>query len=166
MILENKFNLATFTHSDTAEKLHLDNTQMTDGQFNSLQKLHGLLVEIQSRISIKFGKPIPLQINSAFRSEAVNKAVGGVSTSDHCSGSASDTVAIGVPIRDFYDSLRELAKNKIILFGQVILEYDRRPKDEAGDWIHIALPRKGHINDFMYSIINNGKREYVKEPIQ
>ena len=172
MILENKFNLATFTHSDTAERLHLDNTQMTDDQFNNLQKLHGLLVEVQSRISIKFGKPIPLQINSAFRSEAVNKAVGGVPTSDHCSGSASDTVAIGISLEDYYQALKSLAKTNILIFGQVILEYGKHPETNSDDWIHVSLPTKKHMNEFMRSPITQkdgakieGKREYVRESL-
>ena len=172
MILENKFNLATFTRSDTAAKLHIDNTQMTDEQFNQLQKLYQLLVEVQSRISTKFGKLIPLQINSAFRCKALNKAVGGVLASQHCLGEAADTVAIGITREEYYQSLKMLAKTNIIVFGQVILEFGKHPEIENDDWIHISLPTKKHMNDFMRSPITQkdgarveGKREYVKESL-
>jgi hypothetical protein len=172
MILEQKFNLKTFTHSATADRLKIDNTQMTDEQLANLLELHKLLLRVQARLSIKFARPVNIQINSGFRSEALNKAVGGVSTSDHCSGSAADTVAVGVKIEDYYSLLRELAKEKVLLFGQVILEYGKRPDRETDDWTHIALPRKGKMNDFMRSVISSkdgakvdGKREYVKEAI-
>jgi len=165
MILTNTFDLNTFTHSDTADKLKIDNTELTDDQSQNLQRLHELLTHIQNRLSIKYARPIQIKINSGYRCAELNKAIGGVATSEHCLGSASDTVAIGIPIKDYYQHLRQLAKDKVIVFGQVIVEFGKHPDKESDDWIHIALPRKNHINDFIYSVLNISKRSYVKEPI-
>ena len=150
MILEGKFNLATFTHSDTANRLKIDNAQLTDEQLESLQKLHELLIHIQGRLSIKFAKPVQIQINSAYRSAELNKAVKGVPTSQHCKGEAADTVAVGVPLDQYFDLLKELARDKVLTFGQVIKEYGSHPETEKDDWIHVSLFVKGKFeNQFM-----------------
>lgn len=165
MILETKFNLETLTHSDKAIECGIDNADLTDELFENLEQLHKLLVEIQSRLSTKYSKPINIKINSAYRCPLLNKKIGGVATSEHVLGKCADTVAIGLHITEYYTGLRELAKNKTILFGQVILEYGKYQNQEFDDWIHVGLPSKKHRNDFMVSTISNGKREYVKESI-
>ncbi len=149
MILENKFNLKTFTHSDTADRLKIDNTVMTDEQLQNGIKLHELLVHVANRLSIRFAKPIPMQINSGFRSVELNKAVKGVPTSQHCKFQAADTVAIGVPLDKYFDLLKELAKDKVLTFGQVIKEYGSHPDTERDDWIHISTPTDRIVNQFM-----------------
>lgn len=172
MILEKSFNLKTFIHSATAEKFGIDNTQMTDEQLQNLQRLHEVLTHIQSRLSIKYAKPIQIKINSGFRSKLLNEKVGGVSTSQHSKGEAADTVAIGISLEEYYQTLRQLAKEKILVFGQVILEFGKHPDSETDDWIHISTPTERLVNDFKRSPITKkdgakveGKREYVREPI-
>jgi zinc D-Ala-D-Ala carboxypeptidase len=144
MILGKTFDLKTFTHSDKADELHIDNTQMTDEQLANLEKLHFFLIDIFSRLSTKHAKPINIQINSAYRSLALNKAVGGVPTSQHCKGEAADTVALGLTIDEYFDDLKFLAKNNLIVTGQTIHEKNR--------WVHISLPTPKHINQFMKTI--------------
>lgn len=141
MLLEKTFNLKTFTESQTAKSEGIDNAQMSDEQLSNLQKLHLLLVEIETRLHTKYSKLIPIQINSAFRSAELNKAVGGVVTSQHCKGEAADTVAIGLSIDEYFEHLKVLAKNNTMVFGQVIWE--------KGRWVHISLPTQKHINQFM-----------------
>lgn len=172
MILEKSFNLKTFTHSDTADRLGIDNTQITDEQLQNLQRLHKLFVHIQSRVSIKYAKPIQIKINSGFRSKLLNEKVGGEPTSQHTKGEAADSVAIGISLEEYYQTLRQLAKEKVLVFGQVILEFGKHPESETDDWIHISTPTKRLINDFKRSPITkkdgakvDGKREYVREPI-
>lgn len=145
MILEKSFNLKTFTHSDTAEKLGIDNTQMTDEQLQNLQRLHEVLTHIQSRLSIKYAKPIQIKINSGFRSKLLNEKVGGVSTSQHSKGEAADTVAIGISLDQYFNLLKELAKSGVMKFGQVIKEHIGESK-----WVHVSLfiPNKFE-NQFM-----------------
>lgn len=157
MILENTFNLKTFTHSDTADRLKIDNTQMTDEQLQNGLKLHELLVHVANRLSIKFAKQIPIQINSGFRSTELNKAVKGVPTSQHCFFQAADTVAVGITLDQYFDLLKELAKDKVLIFGQVIKEYGKHPEKETDDWIHISTPTNRIVNQFM---IKEQKKPY------
>lgn len=139
-LLEPYFNFQTMTHSDTADKLKIDNTNVTDEQLQNLSDLYHLLISISHRLSIKFAKPVQIGINCAFRNAEVNKAVGGVPTSEHIKGKAADTVAIGITIGAYFSALQELAKANVIEFGQVI--------SEKGTWIHISTPDPHH-NEFM-----------------
>ena len=153
MILEKAFNLQTFINSETAKKLGIDNNP-TDEHFVNLNKLHKMLVEVQERLCVKYAKPIQLNITSGYRSEALNKAVGGSKTSQHSQGMASDTTALGVAINDYFEALKELAKAGTIKFGQVILE-----KVKGKEWVHISLPTERLVNDFKTT--NDGKN-YIK----
>ena len=172
MMLENVFNLKTFTYSETAEKLGLDNSIMTDEQMDNGIRLHELLVHISRQLSIKYTRPVLIQINSGFRSVELNKKIGGVLTSQHCKFQAADTIAIRIPIEEYFQLLKKLAKDKTLTFGQVILEYGKHPDTETDEWIHISTPTEKFVNDFMRSPITQkdgakieGKREYIKELI-
>ncbi|MCL4419950.1 D-Ala-D-Ala carboxypeptidase family metallohydrolase [Patescibacteria group bacterium] len=152
MILEKSFNLKTFTHSATAEKFGIDNTQMTDEQLQNLQRLHEVLTHIQSRLSIKYAKPIQIKINSGFRSKLLNEKVGGVSTSQHSKGEAADTVAIGISLEEYFDLVKSLVKEKIIEVDQCI--------DET-TWVHISFRKGKNRNQFLKMRIINGKTQYT-----
>ncbi len=146
MILERVFNLKTFTHSDTADRLKIDNTEMTDEELENGQRLHSLLVEVLDRIRTKHHLPdAQMKINSAYRSPKLNKAVGGVPTSQHCKFQSADTVITGLTTEDYFSDLKELAKAGTMKFGQVI-------KEHIGDskWVHISLFVKDKFeNQFM-----------------
>ena len=173
MILESKFNLNTFTYSKTAIDKGIDNTEMTDEVFENLHKLHELLINIQIRISIKENKAIPIKINSGYRCPELNKLIGGVPTSEHvCRNhtAAADTIAIGISLERYFELLKQLAKEKVLVFGQVILEFGKHPETNTDDWVHLSLPTERHTNEFMRSPIMkgdganvNGKRQYIKE---
>ena len=78
----------------------------------------------------------PIIINSGYRSEAVNKAVGGVKGSNHLTGCAADIRVAGmeqalryaVILLDISDESRED-------FDELLLE--RSPK--GGYWLHFAV---------------------------
>lgn len=161
MLLEKHFNFKTFTHSPTADKFRIDNTQMDEIVLHNLTRLHSFLLEIQARLSTKFGKVIQIRINSAYRCPELNERVGGSKTSQHTKGEAADTVAIGITFDEYYNALRELAKSGAIKFGQVIKEYGKNPETNADDWLHISLP-KNKINDFL---IKEQGQAYRKDPL-
>lgn len=142
MILQKVFDLATFTYSDTAKANNIDNTEMSDEQFEQLQKLHLLLLEIRDRLSTKYAKGINIEISSGFRSAKLNEKVKGSKTSQHCLGEAADTIAIGLSLDQYYNDLKELAKKGTIKFGQVIKE-----KVNGKQWVHISLPRENKENN-------------------
>lgn len=68
-----------------------------------------------------------LHVNSAYRSKAVNKAVGGSGTSDHCNGHAVDFICpeFGSP----FDIANTIAESGL-KFDQLIYE---------GTWVHISF---------------------------
>ena len=61
----------------------------------------------------------PVVIHSGFRSAALNVAVGGSSTSQHCRFEAADFHVSGVPLVTVFDWIRKESK---LNFGQLILE--------------------------------------------
>ncbi|HEY4439496.1 MAG TPA: D-Ala-D-Ala carboxypeptidase family metallohydrolase [Candidatus Elarobacter sp.] len=73
-----------------------------------------------------------ITINSAYRSPAVNKAVGGVPNSAHQQGHAADITCAGFgsPLR-VAQALQQWLTQKKIPFDQIIFEMDA--------WVHVAL---------------------------
>jgi len=151
-MLESVFNLDTFTSSNTAKSKGIDNTKMTDEQFENLKRLHTLLISIQARLSTKYAKPINIKINSGFRSEALNKAVGGVATSQHCKGEAADTTATGLTVEQYFQDIKELIKDNVIDADQVIQEFDK--------WVHISVKEKANRKQYLRAVKENGKTVY------
>jgi hypothetical protein len=93
---------------------------------------------------------LPIRVNSWFRSPAVNKAVGGVSTSQHAKGEAVDFTCslYGNP----YEVCVELSARK----GE--LQYDQLIYEHT--WIHISFvnDRKPRLQDLTYM----GAGKYIK----
>ncbi len=94
-------------------------------------KLEKLANEVLEPMRERFGA---IQINSGFRSEATNRAVGGSSTSSHLTGSAADLQALdGTPASTLaawlYDS--DLPLNQVIIYwntGHLHVARDEGPK--------------------------------------
>lgn len=121
--------------SATAKRLGLDNTPSPEEK----EKLRELAIKILQPIRDRWRSPII--VNSAYRSEAVNKAVGGVKNSQHRLGEAAD---IKVGGKDRNKKLFKMIYNMIasgkIKVGQLIDEYNYQ-------WIHISLPRANKENN-------------------
>lgn len=127
--LTKNFSYEELVASSTAKKLGLDNTP------NELEK--GKLKLLAERVlqPIRDAWNAPIKVNSAFRSEAVNKAVGGVKTSQHRLGEAADIV-VGSKEgnKKLFNFIVKLINEKKINVGQLIDEYNY-------SWIHVSLPR-------------------------
>lgn len=115
----NHFSFQELTHTDT----RLDNTVLNDSHLCNLATLWQTLNFIRE----EFGKPI--LVNSAYRTPAVNKQVGGAKRSLHMQGRAAD-------IRPkFPDDLEQL--------WSVVCSYDKEyglsEKIKYDTFIHFAL---------------------------
>jgi zinc D-Ala-D-Ala carboxypeptidase len=121
MNLSPHFTLEELTHTDHRE---LDNTPNQD-EISNLQRLANFLEEVKTVLD---GKPI--MVNSAFRSKAVNDAVGSKDTSQHRIGCAAD---IRVPSMTPDQVVRAIIASGLG-FDQVIREFDR--------WTHISIPNQ------------------------
>ena len=81
----------------------------------------------------------PLLINSGFRSEAVNKAIGGVKGSNHLTGCAVDIRVLGLEQAIRYACiLLDIADEKGLDFDELLIE--RSPKGTF--WLHFAVRPK------------------------
>lgn len=123
MKLTPNFSLEELTHSETAKRLGLDNTPSEDVKAN-LTRLARLLEDIRRVL----GRPI--MVNSAYRSQEVNKAIGSKPTSQHCIGCAAD---IRVPGLTPDNIVKEILKTNLE-YDQLIREFD--------SWVHISIPNK------------------------
>jgi uncharacterized protein YcbK (DUF882 family) len=115
------FTLEELTHTDHRT---LDNTP-NETELANIQRLAEFLEELKTLLG---GKPI--MVNSAFRSKAVNDAVGSKDTSQHRIGCAAD---IRVPGMTPDQVVRAIIASDLG-FDQVIREFDR--------WTHISIPNQ------------------------
>jgi uncharacterized protein YcbK (DUF882 family) len=115
------FTLAELTHTDHRS---LDNTPNAQ-ELANLQRLAEFLETVKTTLG---GKPV--MINSAFRSKAVNDAVGSKDSSQHRQGLAADFRVPGmVP-----DAVVRAIIAAKLPFDQIIREFDA--------WTHISISDK------------------------
>ena len=121
------FTLAELTHTDHRS---LDNTP-NDAERANLQRLAEFLELVKVALG---GKPV--MVNSAFRSKAVNDAVGSKDTSQHRVGRAAD---IRVPGMTPDKVVRALIATQLP-FDQIIREFS--DPVAGGGWTHISISVK------------------------
>ena len=86
-------------------------------------------------------KEEPIIINSGYRSEAVNKAVGGVKGSNHLTGCAADIRVAGIEQLVRYATiLLDISDESQEDFDELLLE--RSPR--GGYWLHFAVRPSGN----------------------
>ena len=132
------FTIAELCRSTTADNKCIYNTPALEIR----EKLQTLIEELLDPIREAWGKPI--RVNSGYRCPALNKAVGGVSTSQHQKGEAADLNA-GDPAknRELFDKIVEMQKAGRIAFDQLI--------DEARyKWVHISYRRTGNRGQVLH----------------
>lgn len=139
--LSKHFKLSEFTRSATASAKKIDNTPSLEVVSN-LQQLciHVLepLREYANSISPHpKGESVGVSISSGYRCQALNKAVGGVATSQHMTGEAADihlpSSAIG---KKWFVWLMDQD------FDQLILE--KSTPTSTSYWIHVSYRQDGN----------------------
>lgn len=116
------FSLSEFLNSATAKRLGIDNTP-TFEVVDNLNKLADYLDVIREKV----GKPI--LVSSGFRCPVLNKAVGGVSNSQHQKGLAADLIC--ADMESLENVLRETGG-----FDQLIKEHRKGSKSF---WYHVSV---------------------------
>lgn len=135
MQLTKHFSLEELTFSETALRRNLDNTP-NESEIVNLKKLCEKVLEpIREQINL------PIHINSGFRSPEVNLAVGGKSNSQHMKAEASDSIAIGITVGQYYNRIKMMVEAKLIEVDQCIIEYNR--------WVHISYREGKNRNQFL-----------------
>lgn len=137
MNITKNFTLEELTKSATANLLKIDN--VPNEQIKA--ELTKLCTELLQPIRDKYGKPII--VSSGYRSEALNKAVGGSKTSQHRFGQAADIKASDGNQRALWDVIKSMIDNgEIKQFGQLIWEKGNLASPQ---WIHISTGIKNQI---------------------
>jgi hypothetical protein len=138
MNLSDHFTLEELTHTDHRnldntptehEKCIIDGKDVLVNAVANLPRLASFLEEVKTLLG---GKPI--MVNSAFRSESVNSAVGSKNTSDHRRGCAAD---IRVPSM-LPDQVVKAIIASNLQYQQVIREFS--DPVNGGGWTHISIP--------------------------
>ncbi len=129
------FSLGELTKTNTG----IENVP-NEEQVDNLRRLCRWLERLRKRWNDLYGEGNdPIIINSAFRSEAVNKAVGGSSTSNHLTGCAADIRCIGpeqairyaAMMLDIFDIARQD-------FDELLIE----TRGRGVWWLHFAVRSK------------------------
>jgi hypothetical protein len=151
MKLTQHVTYAEATHSFTAKKLGIKNIPTEDQIFNMIV----VATEIFEPLRKWVGGPI--KINSFFRSEELNKAIGGSTTSQHCQGYAMD-------LDDVYGHKTNAEMFDHITshlpFDQIIWEFG---DNENPNWIHVSyVSHEKNRGNVLKATRVNGKTVYSK----
>jgi len=151
MKLSEHLDLAEVTRSDLAKRKGIDNTP-TPEHLENFKKLAQNIFE-----PIRKNFAVPIHISSGYRSKALNTAIGGSLTSQHCSGEAIDIdmdgSANGVTNKMVFDFIKSHLN-----FDQLIWEYGTK---DAPDWVHVSFESNGkQRKQILRAIKSGGKTAY------
>jgi hypothetical protein len=130
------FTISDVAGSVTARRNNIDNTP-TDA---AVEAARALAINVLDPIVDAVG---PIQINSWFRSPALNKRVGGSRTSQHMLGTAADIVLPGTLAPDF---ARRVLRAGVVNFDQLI-----GYSPENGGQLHISWEGAKNRREILWS---------------
>jgi len=150
MKLSNNLSLAEVIKSGTAKRLGISN----EPTIEHMENLKALALNIFQPLRDNF--KIPLAVTSGYRSEALNKAIGGSSRSQHCKGEALDIDAQvfgGITNKDVFNFICDHLE-----FDQIIWEFGN---EQEPDWVHVSYKKDGpNRGEKLVAYRNNGKVKY------
>lgn len=120
------FSIKELTRSDTANRLKIDNTPSQE----VIDNLTALVDNVLDPLRELYGKPI--HISSGYRCPRLNKAVGGVSTSQHLVGQAADI-----------NQGSHEENRRLFVYIEEYLPFDQLLWENGGAWVHISYRKDG-----------------------
>ena len=151
MQLSKHLSLAEVTRSETAKRNGISNMP-TEEHINNFKLLAEKVFE---PIREHFG--VPIHISSGYRSKALNTAIKGSLSSQHCSGEAIDIDMDGTSITNaqVFNFIKENLN-----FDQLIWEFGT---DKNPDWVHVSYESTGkQRKQILKAVKQGGKTSYVK----
>jgi zinc D-Ala-D-Ala carboxypeptidase len=144
MQLSKNLSLAEVMRSETAKRKGISNMPTPE----HIENFKLLAEKIFQPIREHFGKPI--HISSGYRSAALNKAIGGASSSQHCSGEAIDIDMDGTDITNaqIFNYIKDNLE-----FDQLIWEFGT---DSNPDWVHVSYESKGKQRKQILKAVKKG----------
>jgi zinc D-Ala-D-Ala carboxypeptidase len=147
MKLSKFVNLSDAIKSQTAIRKGIDNSP-TEAHLENIKRTS----ELFDKIKEKFPKAV---ISSFYRSDKLNKAIGGSKTSQHSTGEAIDI-----------DSQDNLFNAEIFNFIKLNLPFDQLiwefGNSQNPDWVHVSVKAEKNRNQVLKAIRINGKVKYEK----
>ena len=141
MNLSEHFGLAELTKTS----VNIENVP-NEAQVENLKRVCRWLERLRKRWNDKYGDgDDPIIINSGFRSPEVNKAVGGVPTSNHLTGCAADIRVCGL--------------EQLIRYATILLDISDESKE---DFDELLLERKGAVMWLHFAVRPSGNRRRVR----
>ena len=146
MKLSRNLSVTEVIKSNTATRRGIDNTPTSE----HLSNLKDIAVNVFQPIREHFNTPIG--ISSGYRSEKLNKAIGGSKTSQHSKGQALDLDA------ELYGGL---TNKQIFEFIRDNLDYDQLINEFDYSWVHVSYNRLGNRKQVLEAYKNKfGKTKY------
>ena len=144
----------------TTEEFEVSRKAKELGIRNKMPQIHAvnalaLCINVLEKVREHFGKPVT--ITSGYRSVALNEAIRGEATSQHCFGKAADIVIDGVPTIQIF---KWIITN--CFFDQCIYEM---ALDDDGNttaiWVHVSFNGAKNRRQCLKGIRQNGKTTYT-----
>ena len=149
MRISKHISLKEAVHSNTAKRRGIENTPNDDQLYNMAKVAHNIFEPLRLYVGGA------IKINSFFRSEELNKAIGGSSKSQHCQGCALDIDDI-YGHKSNYQMFEYIREN--LDFDQLIYEFGDA---DNPDWVHVSyVSSKENRNRVLRAVKNNGKTSY------
>lgn len=131
------FTIYEFTKSSTASELEIDNTPENDAVYDNILELMRVLDGFREYWTTickeeEYGNP-SIIVNSGYRCRELNEAVGGVETSAHRIGSASDIMPANKKLDEFKKHIKDYLIKNNIDFDQLIF---------YSNFVHLGLKNK------------------------
>jgi len=153
-MLSKNLSLAEVTKSVTASRLGIKNKP----DVWEVENLRAVAEHIFQPLRDSFGCPI--FVSSGFRSEALNKAIGGSKRSQHIQGRALDLDADVFGVCSNADIFRYILNN--LTFDQLIWEFG---DEDNPDWVHVSFVRDGLNRGRCLRACRDDKGKTYYEPI-
>jgi len=131
MQLSKNLSLSEVTRSETAKRRGISNMPTPE----HIENFKLLAEKVFQPIREHFG--VPIHISSGYRSKALNTAVGGSLSSQHCSGKAIDIDMDGTSVTNA--QIFNFIKDNLE-FDQMIWEFGT---DTNPDWVHVSYESTG-----------------------
>ena len=152
MQLSKNLALAEVTRSETAKRKGISNEPTAE----HLENFKKLAINIFQPIREHFN--VPIHISSGYRSKALNSAIGGSLSSQHCQGEAIDIDMDGSSSGVTNKMVFDFIKNNLV-FDQMIWEFGT---DKNPDWVHVSYESTGkQRKQILKAIKTNGKTAYI-----
>lgn len=144
MQLSKNLSLAEVIRSETAKRKGISNMPTPE----HIENFKKLAEKVFQPIREHFG--VPIHLSSGYRSKALNEAVKGSSSSQHCSGEAIDIDMDGTAIKNV--EIFNFIKDNLE-FDQLIWEFGT---DANPDWVHVSYESTGKQRKMILKAVKKG----------